>query len=163
MNQRGFAIPSPTMIMAGIIIALSLSNVLFIHLYRTEVKDHAEYRAEVKATSEQADKENNAKLDAAGGNTAVVASLYAADADRIAGVYRSRLDGVRRELRDCQVGRQVAGTASGADEGTANERPVTGGSEATVQKLEADAALTTLQVFGLQKYIRGLCAAFGCE
>jgi hypothetical protein len=49
MNQRGFILPSPTMIMAGVIIALSLSNVILFKLYRSEVNEYAQFKADVSA------------------------------------------------------------------------------------------------------------------
>ena len=62
--QRGFVLPSPTLIMAGVIIALSLSNVLFINLWQGAKDDFITYRAQVEAAQEHVRIENKRKLDA---------------------------------------------------------------------------------------------------
>lgn len=53
MNQRGFVIPSfllsPTGVMAATIILLSVSNVLFFKLWRDEIHEYVQYKADVSA------------------------------------------------------------------------------------------------------------------
>lgn len=47
--SRGFVMPSPTLIMAGVIIALSLSNVILFNLYRSTVNEYSQFKADVYA------------------------------------------------------------------------------------------------------------------
>ena len=60
--QRGFVLPSPTMIMAAVIIGLSISNLLFFNLYRSTANEHAQFKADVSAAQEAVRLDNERKL-----------------------------------------------------------------------------------------------------
>ena len=57
-SQRGFVLPSPTAIMAGVIIALTLSNILFIKLYEGAKDDLRTYQSAVEQAQKQVEADN---------------------------------------------------------------------------------------------------------
>ena len=61
-TQRGFVIPSPTMIMAAVIIGLSISNVIFVSLYRSTANEYSDFKTRVASESELLRSENERKL-----------------------------------------------------------------------------------------------------
>lgn len=73
------ALLSPTSIMAGVIIALSISNVLFVNLWSNARDDLISYKASVSAAQKQIADENERKLrEAAAVNTDIAARLAVA-------------------------------------------------------------------------------------
>lgn len=48
-SQCGFVLPSPSAVMVGVIIALSLSNVVLFKIHRSTVNEFATFRADVLA------------------------------------------------------------------------------------------------------------------
>ena len=65
MNQRGFILPSPMMLMAGVSLALGLSTFMFYRLYQGAVDDYANFKSTVEAHQEQIRIDNDRKLAAA--------------------------------------------------------------------------------------------------
>jgi len=60
--QRGFVLPSPTMLMAAVIIGLSISNLLFFNLYRSTEHEYSDFKTRVASESELLRSENERKL-----------------------------------------------------------------------------------------------------
>jgi hypothetical protein len=110
MNQRGFILPSPSLIMAGVIVALSLSNATFIYLYRGAANDAAKHKATLVAERKQA------KADAEKAQLAaerVTADLQVAHAAALADLKRTP---VVRVLRNTVcVSNTNAGSSGGSD------------------------------------------------
>ena len=77
MNQRGFVLPSPTMLMAAVIIALSISNVVFVTLYRSIVNEYSNFKSTVEKESELLRLDNERKLAEINAVTRQVESDYA--------------------------------------------------------------------------------------
>ena len=63
-SQRGFVLPSPTMLMAAVIIGLSISNVIFVSLYRSTANEYSDFKTRVASESELLRSENERKLQA---------------------------------------------------------------------------------------------------
>jgi predicted nucleic acid-binding protein len=63
-TMGGYFIPSPTMLMAAVIIALCISNVILHQLYRSAVDDLSTFKSAVEAQSELLRIENAEKLQA---------------------------------------------------------------------------------------------------
>lgn len=61
-KQGGFIIPSPSMLMGGAILALSITTFLFWNLYRSTANDFANYRAQVETINEQIRVDTERKL-----------------------------------------------------------------------------------------------------
>ena len=61
MNQRGFVMPSPLMLVGGVALAFGISTLLFWRLYNGAIDDLATYRAQVEAAQEQVRLENERK------------------------------------------------------------------------------------------------------
>ena len=62
--QRGFVLPSPTMLMAAVIIGLSISNLLFFKLYSEVSNEYSDFKTRVASESELLRSENERKLQA---------------------------------------------------------------------------------------------------
>ena len=75
--QRGFVLPSPTMLMAAVIIGLSISNLLFFNLYRSTANEYAQFQADVSAAQEAIRLDNERKLQALAETNRQVADDYA--------------------------------------------------------------------------------------
>lgn len=61
-NQRGYILPSPTMLLGGVAVALGISTMLFLNLYKGALNDFANFRASVEAINAQIAQDNAAKL-----------------------------------------------------------------------------------------------------
>ena len=55
MTERGFVLPSPTLVMAGVIVVLSITNLVLYKLWQGKVDEYANYRASVVAAQKQAE------------------------------------------------------------------------------------------------------------
>jgi hypothetical protein len=167
MNQRGSLDPSiflsPTFWLGALIVALSLSNVLFYNLYQGATNDLANFKSAVEQASKRADDANAARVRAAEDATRDAARLYAERLDSVDRSYRSRLDGLLRSHRACETNTLVARTTAGIDAGQSDSRPAADPYGAACRRLEQDCAKTTLMHDGLRAYVRGLCKTWGCE
>ena len=66
MTERGFILPSPSLIMVGVFVVLSLSNVLFFNLYRSTADDYADYRAKIRVEQQAlADEAERVRVESA--------------------------------------------------------------------------------------------------
>lgn len=155
--QHGFVMPSLTTIAAGAIVALTVSNLLFIHLWKESVNEYAEFRAEVTATNAKLEEENRLKLEQAKQDTSEVAANYVRSVDGIERAYASRLAGLRKQASNCATVSLVAESARLPDGTAADARPDTGSLEAAGERLERDCARTTLTHIYLQDWVRRVC------
>lgn len=137
--------------------ALAILAGLFAYLYNNEVKDHANFRAEVESANAAVAEANRVKIEQAEQNTVAVAEAYASNSARIERELNSRLAGLRREASHCATLSRVAASAQGVDAGTADSRSDSDSYAEVCNRLERDCAKTTLMVFGLQDYVRGVC------
>lgn len=140
--------------MAAVIVALSISNVLFIKLWNSKVEEHANYVAKVDAASAQADADNSRKIAEAERNTGDVARLYG---DHIADLERSFVSRLRREVGHRETLSRVAESSKVTDGATSNTRPDSPTFEAQCIRLELDCAKTTLTHIHLQDWVRRVC------
>ena len=145
LKQGGFIIPSPTMLMGGAILALSITTFLFWNLYRSTANEYATYKAEVEAINEQIRVDTERKL-------AELADLQqrteqnwrvALDALKSRPI-RVRNDGCKGEMPSISV------TPTGTNEAPAQLVISTGECEAVANNAVFDAA----QVLHLQAFIR---------
>jgi hypothetical protein len=149
MNQRGFILPSPTMIMAGVIIALSLSNVILFKLYRSEVNEYAQFKVDVSAQQVALAREaERAKAESERINADTVAGLRASLERLRAGAGRI----VVRVPTDCGTTglRPVPTSTSGLDAATVER-------EVSAQQCEAianNAVFDASQMMWLQDWAR---------
>jgi hypothetical protein len=149
MNQRGFILPSPTMIMAGVILALSISNVIFVNLYRSTADEYAQFKADVSAQQVALAREaERAKAESERVNADTVAGLRASLERLRAGAGRITV----RVPTDCNPAslRPVSTAAEGLDAAT-TERVV------SAQQCEAianNAVFDASQMMWLQDWVR---------
>jgi mannitol-specific phosphotransferase system IIBC component len=149
--------PSLTTVAAGAIVALTVSNLLFIHLWKESVNEYAEYRAEVTATNAKLAEENRAKIEQAKQDTSEVAANYVRSVDGLERTYASRLAGLRKQASNCATVSLVAESASLHDGTAADDGSRPGSFEAACERLERDCARTTLTHIYLQDWVRRVC------
>lgn len=143
-KQGGFIIPSPTMLMGGAILALSITTFLFWNLYRSTANDYANYKATVEAVNEQIRVDTERKL-------AELAELQW----RTEQNWRTALDALKsrpiRVRNNCSTGEvSPVSNPNGTNE-TSIERVIsTGECEAVANNAVFDAA----QVLHLQAWIQ---------
>jgi hypothetical protein len=159
MTERGFVIPSfllsPTVIIvAAVIGALSISNVLLFKLWKGEVKDHATYIAQVDAAQAEIADRNAARVREADEATRAVVEGWDRAVRDLGRDYVSRLRSARR---DCAGVPAATTSASGADEATADAGSGAATFETACLTLERDCAKTTGQLLWLQNYIERVC------
>jgi len=160
MNQRGFVLPSPTMLMAAVIIGLSISNVILFKLYRSEVNEYAQFKAEVHANQVAILRENEQKQAAADAALLAVSESWKRALDH------SRRNPPVRVLHsncDSGTGTQVTGTGLKPD-----ATAVAGLSSATVDASRCEELINAgvrdaAQVLHLQADRDALCKVYGCE
>lgn len=164
MNQRGFVIPpfllSPTGIMAVLIVALSLSNVIFISLYRSTTNEYAKFQADVLATNEQIGIDNERKQTEAERAVLDVSVSWKRALD-----YSRRNPVVRVLQPHCDSGTSAQATGTGLKpDGTA----VAGLSSTAVNAPRCEELINrgvqdAAQVLHLQADRAALCKTYGCE
>lgn len=137
---------------------------VFGYLYNDEVKDHAEFRANVAAAQKQVADENERRAEEDRENTAKVAGIYSARLAAVERDYVSRLDRMRQ-----QASRDATARATDAATRLPDAEPTDGRSDpATLarevgeirtefRRLERDCAKTTLMLYGLQDYVFEVC------
>ena len=154
MKQRGFGLPSPTMIMAGVIIALSISNMLFFKLWTNKVEEHANYVSEVEAANARIAAENEQRRLVQERIVADVSNAWDTSLRSLTSDYVSRLRG---KDRSCAAMSGASATASLAHEATSHIGLGSSQFEAECIKLESNCAETTGQLIWLQHYVKGVC------
>ena len=162
MKQRGFVLPSPSIVMAAFIVALSISNIVFIKLYANEVSDYAEYRTNVETQMELLRIERDKKQSEAKRTIADVSRSWASALDH---VRRNANRVVRVQQPKCDSGsgteapRPVEGTDATASTGLPSTTVDASRCEELINLGVRDAA----QVLHLQADRNALCATYGCE
>lgn len=148
--------------MAGIIIALSVSNVTFIYLWSKANERYTDFESAVAQAQQQVAADNQRTIDAAVANTEEVARIYSGLADNVRVDYQSRLAGLRREAGRCATATRVAESTAGidgrpADAGSAETASTADGYENVCQQLEADCAVTTFKFVWLRDWVKRVC------
>ena len=162
MKQQGFITPfaSPTLIMAGVIIALSLSNVILFKLYRSTADEYAQYKAEVLANQMAILREIEQKQKDADAALLAVSESWKRALD-----HAGRNPVVRVLPANCNsgTGTQAPGTGLKPD-----ATAVAGLSSTTVDASQCETLINAgvrdaAQVLHLQADRAALCKVYGCE
>lgn len=153
-SECGFILPSPSLIMAGVIVALSISNVIFIKLYSNKVEEHATYIAEVEAANAKVSEDNARRLRDAEAVVKDVSNAWDTALRSLDSSYISRLRG---KDSSCAAVSGASATAKLVNESTAQSESGSGSFETTCFEIERNAAVDAAQVLHLQSYIRGVC------
>lgn len=162
MTQRGFILPSPTMIMAGVIVALSLSNVILFKLYRSAADEYATFKADVHAAQVAIERDNQQKRAEAEANLLAVSESWSNALD-----HARRNSPVRVLPSRCDSGTspQAPGTGLKPDAATAEPR-LSATRDVAVEECEVrlnNAVIDAAQVLHLQADRQALCNVYGCE
>lgn len=158
-HNRGFILPLPSMLMGGLVIALTLISVLFYNLYLGAIDDFSTYRASVEVVQDQIKLDNDRKLAAALETNQRAAAGWRSTLDELS----KRPAVIRVRVKDCGAGTatQTTPTATGVDAATAESQSSTESSNATeVSGTEAETIIgrgirDAAQVLWLQDYILG--------
>lgn len=153
MNQRGFVIPSPMMLMICAIALLFAGNLLFYSLWQGAKDDLRIYIAEVDAANAKIAADNAALVARLTRQAADIQVRYERDLGTIRSDYSSRLRGANRR---CAVVSGASATARLVDAATSDYRLDPTGQASEFERacirLETDAAVTTLQLLHLQDW-----------
>lgn len=148
-----------TRVLIAVFAAVLFGFVCYTKGHQAGMEKYYEFRTNVETASAKADAEIRARDEAARSNTAEVARLYSRYASDVDRSHRTRLDGVLRQLSDCQTSAATAGSAGGINAASPHPGLAQAGAGAAgvVQKLESDCADTTLQLVWLQKWVGDVC------
>lgn len=152
-TQRGFVLPSHTLIMAGVIVALSLSNVLFINLWQGAKDDHALYAAQVEAASESIRADNERKIREAAEATRQVEEQYADSRRRLAALGRT----VRVQANRCEGTMPDISESTGQSDVATTEQGLDSAIVLTVKQCEErveNAVMDATQLLWLQQWVK---------
>lgn len=158
--QRGFVLPSPTLIMAGVIITLSLSNVILFKLYRSTADDYSTFKAEVLANQVAILRENEQKQAAADAALLAVSESWKRALD-----HSRRNPPVRVLHSNCDSGTSAQATGTGLKP---DATAVAGLSSTAVDASRCEELINAgvrdaAQVLHLQADREALCRVYACE
>jgi hypothetical protein len=157
-RQRGFILPSPTLIASGAAIMFGIAAMMFFNLYKGALNDFAVFRAQVEATNNAIAAENARRVaEAIASRDANAAGLAAARVElgKRPPVIRVQSDCGARIMQAAPAARQVA------DAGASERTPSPAAPETTTLSVaEAETAIgrgidDAITVYWLQDYIEG--------
>ena len=163
MNQRGFILPSPMLLVGGVAVIFGITTLMFARMYQGAVNDYANYKASVVAQMEQVRIDNEITLAEAHAAVKRNADGWAtarADLARSSGSFRVRSDCDKGAVRPATAAGQVA---DGAAEKSATGATAPAPTEFSIPEAESiihDAANDAGQVIWLQDYINGIQKAY---
>lgn len=146
------------LILIAVGIACLSGGIGYVKGMQHESDRHAQFRAEVAATSAKLQAENAARLREAEQATRDAAAQSDVAIAGLAAGYHSRLNRVRREAAsNCATVPATSSAAAKPDGAAADPRPDPGTFEAACQRLESDCARTTLTTIWLQDWVLRVC------
>lgn len=160
MNQHGFVLPSPTMIMAGVTAALAIACFILFNLYRSTADEYAQFKAEVHANQVAILREIERKQAEAEANVLAVSLSWKRVVD-----HASRNPAVRVLQPNCNQGTGAQAPGIGLKpEATASA----GLSSTTVDASRCEELINAgvrdaAMVLHLQADREALCKTYGCE
>lgn len=164
--NRGFVLPSPFMLMGGVALAFGITTLMFYNLWRASANEFSTYVATVEATNAKIAQENAKRLAEAKQATTDVANDHAVAMGVLAKSYNSRLNGLQRACGSSAT-RTIASSATGTNGFTSDNRLIESGVittqdaaaafEEAANRLEKDAAVTTVKLVYLQDWVDRVC------
>ena len=146
-KQGGFFIPSPSMLMAGAIVLLSISNVIFFKLWRNAIDEFAHYRAAVVAAQKQAEADADKARIESERITADVSNSWQAALDH---ARRHPVVRVLQSRCDLPQAGAISHAASGTD-GATSQFTI---SAAECEAVANDAVIDATHILYLQDWIK---------
>ena len=152
-SQRGFVLPSPTLIMAGVIIGLSISNLLFFNLYRGVADEYSAFKSTVETQSEALRLDNERKLQELAEVNRQVEKQYLDGRRRLADLGRT----VRVQANRCEGTMPTLSIPAQGTAGAGLKQPPRADIQLTVEQCEQvanDAVIDAMTLNALQQWVR---------